>query len=43
MFDGFPPRPLRLVLLGLGVGGGGVGEGAPRDGLDLLDVSTGVG
>ena len=29
MFGGFPPRPVRLAVLGSGVGGGGVGDDAP--------------
>ena len=38
-FTGLPPQPVRLVS---GVGGGGVGDSAPRNGLELLDASTGV-
>ena len=33
---------MRLVVLGSGVGGGGVGDGAPRDGIEFLDASTGI-
>ena len=38
MFDGLPPQPVRLVVLGLGVGGGAYETVPPPDGLEVLNV-----